>query len=420
MTEPSVRPVLDPLPAERVSFTPWGSLASYYRFLEGVDIGIAPLAPTAVQPLSRRHPLHRVRRPRRAGGVRRPRALPRGGAARARPGYLFADAAELETVLERALAEGEVRAAIPARAARYVASERHRAPPRRATASGSTCRSPRRSGFDIKGGSAPAVSRRPSSATSATPPLTLPGFALLRARRGRGRAAARGGPAPQAGGRDRRGAPLLPGRRPARARAATCRRCCSAASRRPRRRSRRWPARRRSTRGPARRRTCAACACSRWATSPTPRPPSSARARSRPASARRRSAWACSPRRPAASTTPAGCSRRRRCRTRPSRCRSRASAAIAQRSGKIDKAVGLLERSLGDDPDLSLTNFLIGRAYVELHRYHQARVHLLRAVDGAEDRAAVLTALADGRARPRQPRRGEDRAGRRARVALPI
>ena len=44
--------------------------------------------------------------------------------------------------------------------------------------------------------------------------------------------------------------------------------------------------------------------------------------------------------------------------------------------------------------DLSLTNFLMGRVYVELHRYHQARVHLLRAVDGAEDRAAVLTALA--------------------------
>ena len=69
-------------------------------------------------------------------------------------------------------------------------------------------------------------------------------------------------------------------------------------------------------------------------------------------------------------------------------------AAIAQRDGKIDKAVGLLERSLGDDPDLSLTNFLIGRAYVELRRYHQARVHLLRAVEGSEDRAAVLTELA--------------------------
>ena len=57
--------------------------------------------------------------------------------------------------------------------------------------------------------------------------------------------------------------------------------------------------------------------------------------------------------------------------------------------------MGLLERSLGDDPDLSLTNFLLGRAYVELRRYHQARVHLLRAVDGADDRAAVLTELAE-------------------------
>src|SRR5204862_906699 len=62
-------------------------------------------------------------------------------------------------------------------------------------------------------------------------------------------------------------------------------------------------------------------------------------------------------------------------------------AEIAQRSGKIDKAIGLLERILADDPDLSLTNFLVGRAYVDLHRYHQARVHLLRSLDGAEDRA---------------------------------
>ena len=69
-------------------------------------------------------------------------------------------------------------------------------------------------------------------------------------------------------------------------------------------------------------------------------------------------------------------------------------AELAQRGGKIDKAVGLLERILADDPDLSLTNFLICKAYVDLHRYHQARVHLLRSVDGAEDRAAVLTALA--------------------------
>jgi hypothetical protein len=39
-------------------------------------------------------------------------------------GYLFRDVAELETVLERALAEGEVRAGIVARAARYATGQR--------------------------------------------------------------------------------------------------------------------------------------------------------------------------------------------------------------------------------------------------------------------------------------------------------
>jgi tetratricopeptide (TPR) repeat protein len=87
-------------------------------------------------------------------------------------------------------------------------------------------------------------------------------------------------------------------------------------------------------------------------------------------------------------------------------------ATIARRDGRLDKAVALLERSLGDDPALGLTNFLVGRAYVELKRFHQARVHLQRAllwaesdeaqrngtreplVAGAEDRAAVLSELA--------------------------
>jgi len=87
-------------------------------------------------------------------------------------------------------------------------------------------------------------------------------------------------------------------------------------------------------------------------------------------------------------------------------------ATIASRDGRLDKAVALLERSLGDDPGLGLTNFLVGRAYVELKRFHQARVHLQRAllwaesdgahrdpareplIAGAEDRAAVLSELA--------------------------
>ena len=82
--------------------------------------------------------------------------------------------------------------------------------------------------------------------------------------------------------------------------------------------------------------------------------------------------------------------------------------------------MALLERSLGDDPELGLTNFLVGRAYVELKRFHQARVHLRRAlvwaesgarwadrtreplVAGAEDCAAVLSELARAEARRRQ------------------
>jgi tetratricopeptide (TPR) repeat protein len=87
-------------------------------------------------------------------------------------------------------------------------------------------------------------------------------------------------------------------------------------------------------------------------------------------------------------------------------------AALARQEGRLDKSVALLERSLGDDPHLGLTNFLVGRAYVELKRFHQARVHLRRAlawaeaaagrphptreplVAGAEDRAVILSELA--------------------------
>jgi tetratricopeptide (TPR) repeat protein len=69
-------------------------------------------------------------------------------------------------------------------------------------------------------------------------------------------------------------------------------------------------------------------------------------------------------------------------------------ASIALADGRVDRAVGLLEQSLAADPDLWLTNFVIGRAYLEQRRFHQARVHLQRALDDAEDRAAVLAELA--------------------------
>ena len=69
-------------------------------------------------------------------------------------------------------------------------------------------------------------------------------------------------------------------------------------------------------------------------------------------------------------------------------------ATAALRDGRVDKAVALLERSLDGDPDLWLTNFVLGRSYLELRRFHQARLHLRRALDGAEDRSAVLVDLA--------------------------
>jgi len=69
-------------------------------------------------------------------------------------------------------------------------------------------------------------------------------------------------------------------------------------------------------------------------------------------------------------------------------------ATAALREGRVDKAVALLERSLDGDPELWLTNFVLGRSYLELRRFHQARLHLRRALDGAEDRSAVLVDLA--------------------------
>ena len=60
-------------------------------------------------------------------------------------------------------------------------------------------------------------------------------------------------------------------------------------------------------------------------------------------------------------------------------------ATLAQQDGKIDRAVGLLERSLVEDPELPLTNFLVGGAYLEQKRFHQARLHLRRALTGTED-----------------------------------
>ena len=69
-------------------------------------------------------------------------------------------------------------------------------------------------------------------------------------------------------------------------------------------------------------------------------------------------------------------------------------ATIALGNGQCEKAVGLLEQSLQHDADLWLTNLLIGRGYVELRHFRQARIHLMKALDTAPERGAVLAQLA--------------------------
>jgi tetratricopeptide (TPR) repeat protein len=73
-------------------------------------------------------------------------------------------------------------------------------------------------------------------------------------------------------------------------------------------------------------------------------------------------------------------------------------ASIALEGGQLEKAAALLRPSLEHDGELWLTNFLIGRAYEEMRRFDEARIHLTRALESpigsAHDRAAVLALLA--------------------------
>ncbi|HET6149913.1 MAG TPA: glycosyltransferase [Polyangia bacterium] len=69
-------------------------------------------------------------------------------------------------------------------------------------------------------------------------------------------------------------------------------------------------------------------------------------------------------------------------------------ATIALGHGQVGKAVGMLEQSLQHDAELWLTNMLIGRGYVELRQFRQARIHLLRALDTTPERGPVLAQLA--------------------------
>ena len=73
-------------------------------------------------------------------------------------------------------------------------------------------------------------------------------------------------------------------------------------------------------------------------------------------------------------------------------------AAIAIDGHQLEKAVALLRPSLEQDEELWLTNFLLGRAYLEMNRNHEAHVHLARAEQAPPgsgvDRAALHALLA--------------------------
>lgn len=412
MGDPELQAALAALPAARVSFIPAGSFERAQRFLDEIDIGIAPLAPTAY---------NRCRDDVRfieyaAHGVLaicadlEPfREVVRPG----QTGFLFRDTAELETVLERALAEAEVRAAIPARAARTAAERLERT------------HAAHRLGFYLSVAAQMGIRLGAASARAAFPPpeLTKPPEAARVFPDSRYLALGAGkvdrllmdgwqkrssGQTDDAGGALRAFEeaerlspeshlpPLLIGM------TATDDEVALAALGRA---EERYPL---SCQAPylrgvrllGRGDEAGATAAFERARAIAPGFGAPQERLGALAEAAGRTAEAAHYYEEAALQNGAFALPIARL------------ATIAQREGRLDKAVALLERSLDDDPELGLTNFLVGRAYAELKRFHQARVHLQRAllwnesdearrnstreplVAGAEDRAAVLSELA--------------------------
>jgi glycosyltransferase involved in cell wall biosynthesis len=410
MGDPELHAALASLPAARVSFIPAGSFERAQRFLDEIDIGIAPLAPTSY---------NRCRDDVRfieyaAHGVlaicadlEPYREVVRPG----QTGFLFRDAAELETVLERALAEEEVRAAIAPRAARYAAERLER---RHAA---------HRLGFYLSVAAQMGI-RLGAGAAGRTP---FPPPELTDARQ-----SARVFPdtrylALGAGKIERL---LVDGwqQRAAGETAAACRAFEEAERLFP---ESHLPPLLIGMTAPG---DDDALAALRRAEERNPLSCQAPYLRGVRLLARSDEAGATAAFERARAIAPGFGAPQERLGALAETAGRAGEAAhyyeeaalqngafalpiarlatIARRDGRLDKAVALLERSLGDDPDLGLTNFLVGRAYVELKRYHQARVHLRRAlawaesgapearpsreplVAGAEDRAAVLFELA--------------------------
>jgi tetratricopeptide (TPR) repeat protein len=407
MGDPAVQPLLASLPADRVSFRRWGRLVDYYRFLDTLDIGLGPLSSS---------PYDRCR-----GDIRFVEYAAHGVLAICaelepyrdvvRPGntgYLYRDVAELETVLERALAEAEMRTAIPARAARYVATERVE-----------RAHAPTRLGFYLSIAAQIGMTLGPGARRAPFPapelmderaaPLTFPDSRYVALGRGEierlladGAAARLAGDATEARRCFEAAAPLAPashlpllglgGVAPAAEAAAALARA--------------------ETLGPL------SCQVPYLRGVRLLELGDGAGAIAALERARAIAPSFGAPQERLGAIAEAAGKIDEACRLYEEAALQNGSfalpiarlATLAQRDGKLDKAVGLLERTLGSDPDLWLTNFLVGRAYVEQKRFHQARVHLLRALDGAptatdaqgaadrHDRAAVLTTLAKAEA----------------------
>jgi glycosyltransferase involved in cell wall biosynthesis len=415
MGDPELQAALASFPAARVSFIPSGSFERRQRFLDEIDIGIAPLAATAY---------NRCRDDERfleyaAHGVLAVcsdlepfREVVRPG----QTGFLFRDAAELETVLERALAEAELRAAIPARAARTAAERLER--PHAAHRLGFYLSVAAQMGIRLEGGTAQAAFPPPELAKPSEAARTFPASRCLALGAGKvdrllvegwqKRSPGQTGETAETGqalrafeeaerlSPESHLPPLLIGM------TATDDDVALAALGRA---EERYPL---SCQAPylrgvrllARGDEAAATAAFERARAIAPGFGAPQERLGTLAEAAGRAAEAAHYYEEAALQNGAFALPIARL------------ATIARRDGRLDKAVALLERSLGDDPGLGLTNFLVGRAYVELKRFHQARVHLQRAlvwaesapvqeaaareplVAGAEDRATVLFELA--------------------------
>ena len=410
MGDPELQGALAPLPAARTAFIPAGSFERAQRFLDEIDIGIAPLCPTA---------FNRCRDDVRfleyashgvlaiCADLEPYRDVVRPG----QTGFLFRDPAELETVLERVLAEKELRAAIPGRAARTIADRLER--PRATNRLGFYLSVAAQMGIRLgHGGDARAPFPAPELTEPSVAGRLYPGAHYLalgaskverllgegwsRRAAGETAVACRAFDEAERMLPDSHLPPLLLGMTAedegvalaalVRAEARNPLSCHAAYLR----------GVRLLGRGDESGAVTAferARAIAPAFGAPQERLGALAEAAGRPAdavhfyeeAALQNGAFAL----PIARL-----------------------AVLAQREGRLDKSVALLERSLGDDPDLGLTNFLVGRAYVELKRFHQARLHLRRAlvwaeagagasrrareplVAGAEDRAAILSELA--------------------------